>query len=492
MNSEDKKNLIINIFLTALYGLFTLVTVLHHEIWSDEAQVWQIVQNVSFVGLFKHLVNEGHPSFFYLLIMPFAKIFHYAGSIMIMQIICWIFMSASVFLLLQFSSFSKLSKFAIVTSAGFLYFLPVNARSYAILPFFVFLAAFLYPKVKEKPILYSIILAIIANTHVIMFGFCAALFALFVFENREKKYIPSYCIMAFGLLAVVLQLIGTSSSNEFISYGQYDFLSSTLSVFSKFFINGYDDMYQKTHQFLFPPTAITAILTIAVLFFANFVALFKINKKMFFIASLSVAFQFFVYIYSYNVYVYVTRIYCAYIILIFCWWIALNSSNLKEKTIKISNICISIFFILTMFNGLKYTLLDLQYNFSSSKQTAEFINENIDKDALIIENFDPVFVSILPYLKDRTLYSASTNKDFHYIKWGNELKQMKSDYGLLEYIQKLKTNKKIYLVISSFKNLNSPSESFPNEFTQVFESSPSIAEGQSFKIYEYTGITTKN
>ena len=217
MNSEDKKNLVLNTFFTALYAVFTLVTVLHHEIWSDEAQVWQIVQNVSFLGLFKHLVNEGHPSFFYLLVMPFAKIFQTVGSIIIMQIICWAFMCASVFLLLQYSPFSKFAKFAIVTSAGFLYFLPINARSYSVLPFFVFLLAILYPKSKEKPLIYSIILAITANVHVIMFLFCAIFTILFMYENRAKKYIPSYTIMILSLLAVVLQLAGTSSSNEFIS-----------------------------------------------------------------------------------------------------------------------------------------------------------------------------------------------------------------------------------------------------------------------------------
>lgn len=71
----------INILYTLLYGIFTLIVVLSHEIWADEAQVWQIVQNVSFLGLFKHLVNEGHPSLFYIINMPFAK----AGCV---QLLC--------------------------------------------------------------------------------------------------------------------------------------------------------------------------------------------------------------------------------------------------------------------------------------------------------------------------------------------------------------------------------------------------------------------
>ena len=105
--------------------------VLHHEIWVDEAQVWLLVKHLNIFELFNHLVNEGHPSFFYLLIMPFAKI---GLPILAMQIVCWLSMVASVFLLLEYSPFNKFTKFAIIMSAGFLYYLPVMARSYSIIP----------------------------------------------------------------------------------------------------------------------------------------------------------------------------------------------------------------------------------------------------------------------------------------------------------------------------------------------------------------------
>ena len=84
---NDRKNLKINILITILFALFTLNTVLRHEIWADEAQVWLLVKHLTPVGLIKHLVNEGHPSFFYFLVMPFAKL---NFSIMAMQIICWL------------------------------------------------------------------------------------------------------------------------------------------------------------------------------------------------------------------------------------------------------------------------------------------------------------------------------------------------------------------------------------------------------------------
>lgn len=479
----DKKKLLINIFFTFIYALFTLVTVFHHEIWADEAQVWQLAQNLSVFELFKHLVNEGHPSFFYFLVMPFAKL-HL--PIFSMQIICWSSMVIAVFTLLQFSPFNKFAKFGIIVSAGFLYFLPVIARSYSILPFLVFLAAILYSKSKERPVLYAVVIALIANTHVIMFGFCAILTALFIFENR-KKYLNASLIMLLSLLAVIVQLAGTSSSNEFITYGQYNFFLSIFNVFLGFFINGYDAMFETTQKFLFAPVAIPAILLIVGIFIASFVSLFKTSKKAFIIGLLGVGFQFFIYIYGYNFHIYVTRIYSAFIILLFCFWITLKDSSLEEKTKKLINTCIGIFFVLTLFNGLKYTLLDLQFNYSSAKETAEFLENHIDKNALIIENYDPFFISMVPYLKQQKLWSASGNKNLEYIKWGKNLKDMKSDSGWLKYLKEQKTDKKRYLIISSFLNLNKPCESFPKDFKLIYKSKPSIAEGESYSVYQYTG-----
>ena len=74
MKEKFLKILNSNIFYTFIYAICTLVIVLHHEIWADEAQVWQLVKNLSVMELFKHLVNEGHPAFFYLINMSTIRI----------------------------------------------------------------------------------------------------------------------------------------------------------------------------------------------------------------------------------------------------------------------------------------------------------------------------------------------------------------------------------------------------------------------------------
>ena len=194
------KKLTISIIITLLYGIITLISVLHHEIWADEAQVWMLCKNLSIPQLINHLHNEGHPSFFYLLVMPFAKIF---SNIIYMQLICWFTMCCAVFLLIYKSPFNLIIKLSVLISAGFIYFLPVMARSYSILPFLIFLAVLLYLKRKEHPILYASILFCIANTHIMMFGFAGILSLFYIIEcikekNLKKLQLISISIMIFG------------------------------------------------------------------------------------------------------------------------------------------------------------------------------------------------------------------------------------------------------------------------------------------------------
>ena len=260
---KNKNTFLKNILWTVLYAVFTLIVVLHHEIWADEAQVWMIVKDLGVIDLFKHLVNEGHPSFFYLLMMPFAKI---GFSALFMQLFCWSAMVVSVFLLLQYSPFSRFTKFAIITSAGFLYFFPVIARSYSILPLLVFALAILYPKQKDHPLYYSAVLIMLANTHIIMFAFAFVLFSMFLFERFvkektfKKQYIVSCAIMLAGLAAVVLQLHSTTSSNVVIKIDTANLIVSSVKVISEFFINAYDAQYPDFQKIMLPSFGLFSIL----------------------------------------------------------------------------------------------------------------------------------------------------------------------------------------------------------------------------------------
>lgn len=505
---ETKKNFIFNILLTVLYSIFTLIVVLHHEIWADEAQVWMILKNVSFTGLFQHLVNEGHPSFFYLLLMPFAKM---NFSIMSMQIICWAASCLSVFLILQYSPFDRFTKFAITTSAGFLYFFPVIARSYSILPLLIFLTAIVYPRAKERPFLYTILLILISNTHIVMYAFSGILMLAFIYQNiikhfkelekvQKQKLVSAGILGVFGILSVYLQLSGTTSSNALITIEFADIIKNSIDVTTKFFLNPIENQTTMFTTMMFPLFEIPALALSIILYITFFVTLFVNNKKLFALAFLSIIFQLAIYVISYHFWIFTTRIFCAHIILLFCFWVMLANKNFEPKikifNRKFINITLSIFFVLTMFNGLRYALLDLNYSYSGAKETAEFIETNIDKEnSIIITDNEPYSVSVAYYLdksSGQKIFSALSRKNLKYVVWGEHLHNMLSVNGwelYVKYMQEQDENfrtKKIYAIFPFFNKYVLNVQDI-NHFKMIFESKPSILQYEGFRIYEYQG-----
>lgn len=528
---ENRKQLMINILLTVLFGLWTLNGVLHHEIWADEAQVWLLVKNLSVPELLKHLVNEGHPSFFYLLVMPFAKL---NFSILAMQLICWLGTVFGAFMVLQFSPFNKFAKFSIITGAGFLYFFPVVARSYSILPFLVTAAAYLYTKVSpalpagdggtkcrvrgEYNILYALVLAMIANTHVIMFAFVFVLFCVYLWDNvrihchselvseSDKKAciktLIGAVIIGLGLLAVIFQLSGTIGSNAAIGFSFDNFLYGVSVIGAEFFLNIVDYTVVKSHA-IYGMTLYGAIF-LFILFVTSFIALLLTNIRAFLAAFFGIGFQFMIYVVSYHSYVYPTRIACAYLILLFAFWITLANPNFashseqseessKAKLINKTtmNIILALMFFLTFLNGLRFSVLDLLHNYSSAKPTAQYIMKNLPKDSIIIANSDPFALGLYYYLPENTLWSVMKQKRIKYVEWDSSLEitfQQKNWTDVIRTNFKDEIgNKDIYVILSSFMNFSKFETFPPQDFEVIYKSPPSIADGEAFKIYKFVG-----
>ena len=432
------KKTAINIIILIIYALLTFFVVMHHEIWADEAQVWLLSKNLSLFGLFKHLVQEGHPSLFYLIMMPFAKT---GCSVIMMQVFCWLCSVVGVFLLLQFSPFSKFEKASIVLSSGFLYFFPVIARSYSMIPVLVFLAAILYKKQKEYPVFYAVVLALIANTHIIMFAFSAILGAYFICNNvlkekaYEKKYLISAGIISVGLIAVILQLAATPfGASCAIKYNLDSILKNITDTFSQFFGN----------SFGFSSSVVLVI--ISMLFLIIFVYIFKKSKSLFTLAVLSIGFQFFIYITSYSLNIYPTKSFCAFLILIFCLW--------QIDRNKSAKIIICMFFLLSFFNGLR--------------------------DSVFIPLPEPYAIAVMLYLPDRKFWSGTNTTYIKYMKWSCN---KNNSNGSIVFDFKDVKAKHIYFIISV---PNPAIEALLKDKIEVlYTSRPSIAEGEAFKIIEY-------
>ena len=236
--------------------------VFHHEVWRDEAQAWLVVRDLDLLGVIKHVRTEGHPLLWYFLVMPLAKVIHGFNAVFSMQILNWLFVVAGVGVFLFKSPFNFFLKISVILSSGFLYWYPVIARSYCLIPFLVFLLAVLYKKQKEHPFVYAGLLIALANTHVIMFGFCGALAIVFACQFKDeikslfdKNDLKNVCnkitlvapaLVFLALFSIVAYLWGSQQENYNVYISSHiENISNMIDILEKIVFNilGFENLF---------------------------------------------------------------------------------------------------------------------------------------------------------------------------------------------------------------------------------------------------------
>ena len=155
-----------------------MITVFYHETLDDEVLAWNTACG-DISGLFDDIRYQGHPYLWYIILQPFIKT---GFTIFSMQIIAWVFMLSAVIFFMLKSPFNLFFKTIFIFNAGMIYYYPVIARNYSLIPLFLFLLAYLYPKRHNIPLIYSLLIILLFQTHAYIGGFCFILSLLFIFE----------------------------------------------------------------------------------------------------------------------------------------------------------------------------------------------------------------------------------------------------------------------------------------------------------------------
>ena len=410
INTFLKEN-IFNIILLLVYLIITLILMFNHELWRDETQVWCIVRDCNILDIINKARLEGHPLIWYFLLLPFAKL---GCSVFSMQVISFILVFLSIVFLLFKSTFNKYIKTVVVFSSGMLYFLPIVARNYSLIPLFLFILADLYPKRKQRPYLYILTLILLSNTHLLMFGFCLALSLLFAFElfkdfliNKNiKKLIPVF-ILSLNFIFIFLMFYNMQHQNHaviFYAHQAKPFLIAVKNyalIYFQYSIN----IVQNFNAILF-----------YLLFLILFIFLFLKSKKIFFILFSSFVYIFYIFYKVWFQGIVYQKAYLLILIVLFCYWIYED----KEKNKLFAYIVAILFFISSVFSVFNI-FMEINYNFSATKQVAEYIKNNLNNESkFYIVGYPFAFTSISAYLPDKKFYSYINNYYISYYDFNSE------------------------------------------------------------------------
>lgn len=418
---KDKFNLILFI----LYFVIALICVCHHEIWRDEAQVWLVARDLNLWGIFDHVRNEGHPLLWYFLVFPFAK----SGlPVFSMQLVSFVFMSIAAGVFLWTSPFNRVVKTTVIFSAGFLYFLTVISRNYSLIPLFLFLMAYYYPQQKEKPYHYAVSLALLAHTHILMCGFCTGMAVLFFKDNilanwkteDKKKFIAPFLVIFLSLLSVVIYIATRPEMNDSVTNYMSNFYSNIFKTIRTLLINIYGQITFSS-------------LIAGIMIFAAHVILFRKNIGLFFVSIFSIAYQFYVYMFVWQTSP--EKAFTLLLVLLFCFWVVFKQKPEKYIGTSIVLACIFGVSMNLSYNAVKN---DIKFQYSDAKRTAEFIENNIEKDAVLLSNLPIASTAVVAYCdKNRKFYSPYTNKFYTYEFYGKNQNNYK-EYEIPETLKKEK------------------------------------------------------
>ena len=466
MNSlNDSKLLKYIIFYFFL--IITFILVLNHEIWTDEAQAWVIARDLSFVDIIKQMRYEGHPCLWHLILAIPAKL---GLPVLSMNIISWIFIGVASYLIIFHAKWNIIVKMGVLFNPTFLFFLPVIARCYSLIAVLLCIWIICYPNRHKYPIIYTSILCLLANTHIVICGFVGIASILFIIECiknyknlNKKKFITVILIFLIAFCFLCIQILPSFKECPMV-YKNIS-LDKLKNIFIEF---GY---------YFFPHDIVKDIPWIMlVIFIPVAIFLFFHNKKLTIIYLITLLI--FTFIHMYWPFTMYERTCLLFVIII-----VLNIYN-KNWLFQLMLII-----IITIINIDKFHHIDsdLYGPFSDSKTAATWINNNVAENSLLIFLNEDRYVSIVPYInKDITFYNIRSNTYQAHITWkisnildkewtSEKIESLKEEYDNIyllvsfshdsniqdcfDYVNELLTNNKISLMYASSVNI-SPIECF--------------------------------
>lgn len=449
--------------------IVTAIMSFYHENWRDEAQAYLLCRDMNFLELFKNIHYEGHPIFYYLFLFPLVKLGVGPKSVNILSLV---FMTLAAYLILFKSNSNNIQKVCIIISYPVLYEFSIIGRSYSLIFLLLIIWSLIYPKRREKPIIYAITLGCLFNTHLLMSCFVGVNAILFYYNEIIKKNNKSkniyISLMVFSLLFLFLFIqfipklfnntkVNNNITNSFINIiinillfifegnGCYFFTISIISII--IYTSIYHHIYIKNRTLFYT-------LIINYIFMGIFTSLFVKISIHFLACGLSI---------------------------LFAVILAFQDDISKDNMLTA---CLILMSLIAIPNILLYYINDYKRNYSDAYDTATFINKKLSSNSNFICNNDASCSSIIPYTNN-SFYSAHSKKEFTYIIWNNE-RQKEIDYKKLDNLFR----KKIFYYIYIDNNEKNEEQFYSRlskkyNLTKVYNSSQTISD-EKYKIYKIT------
>ena len=193
-----------NSFILLIYAVCLFVGIINHEMWMDESHHWLVArESNSLVDLIHNYRYDGHP-FLWVLIMYATS--YISENTLLIQLIHGMITFSGVLLFVQKAPFTSYLKYACAFSYFPLYEYGVITRNYGLLILLLFCLSIYYKNYKQSWIKISIVLGLIANTHIFGLIF-SSLFASAIITKTGLSKLHEIKGSKTGILILVVMLL---------------------------------------------------------------------------------------------------------------------------------------------------------------------------------------------------------------------------------------------------------------------------------------------
>ena len=417
--------------VTGIFLALSIVLIIRHEMWADEMWAWLIGSESSSVAeLVSNMrVNQGHP-YMWNAILYFISHF-ITDNPESMKVVHLTISTALVFLLLKYAPFNKIVRVAIVFGYFLFYEYSIISRNYALGILFIVIFCILYKNKYKNIIPICIVLFFMGQANFYSFIISMALFLMLAVELiMDRKYVVKNVNKAFiivGVLIIICEIVfiywqlgsqvptvsqGSALQIFVKSSGEYiDSLKHISKSIIKTFIpipvfvlnfwgNNLVVNYLSNYRFIY---------TFVISFILLLIPVFIMKKRAIILYASGILGMFCISIFLDPAYLR----HFGHILLIFitCLWISnINRSdryiiNTKVNFIKIfGNIFLGFVLASSIIATPAAYYFDYKYPFSNGKYVAEYIEENFDKDNMVIVGYKDWAVQTIAGYLDKEMY----------------------------------------------------------------------------------------
>lgn len=404
-----KKNYWLIIF--AVYLVLLGIIVSRHEPWMDEAQPWMFGEELNpFELVTKILRYDGHPPLWYLVVMPFAKI---GLPYFTINVLAAFFSAVGVCLFLRYSPFPPIIKILFPFTFFVFYQYGVVARSYCLIAPILFLIAIIYEKKIKRPLLYGLLLCLLASISAYTFLMAGGLFFVHLLDvfkqwtalNRQERIYQAIAAVLLGLTALAIVLILEQPPDSSFALGYNLSLQNYLEV-SVRRIPGALTM-DELGGFITFQTIVSFVIFISFLIWCWY----KKTFLLFFLPCLLITILFAV------KYSNVWHVGILFLLWVFVLWIGFENKETEPPILrKIIKISIVIVLSVQVYWTAHAALKDYKYNYSGAYELSQYIKKNqLENKKLFVSGWKSL--AIMPYFEKNIFYNYNNGANYRYWLW---------------------------------------------------------------------------